>query len=167
MSGDTAVMECEDVEIVVSDNPIDHLVKGLLEAPQIEFPTFHHFAPGFYIREFHAPADSVIVSQVHKQTHNFSIIDGLVSVWQNDTGWRLIEGPYFGITPAGTQRVVVVHRDMKWTTAHPTLETDIDKIEDIIFESYSNALLTEDQDSKLQEIKHFHFKQDNSKSLEN
>ena len=43
-----------------------------------------------------------------------------------------IKAPYYGITKAGTKRVVYVNSDMVWVTVHATKNTDLDAIEEEI-----------------------------------
>ena len=51
------------------------------------------------------------------------------------SGEKFIEAPALFITEAGTQRAIYHHTDVVLTTIHanPTNETDIDKLEDMIF----------------------------------
>ncbi len=92
-------------------------------------PLEHHFADGLYIRKMTAPAGMINVSKLHKTNHPFFILEGDVSIL-TEKGIVRITAPHFGITPAGTKRVVYFHEETVWVTVHATKETDLQKIED-------------------------------------
>jgi hypothetical protein len=46
-----------------------------------------------------------------------------------DEGVEVIEAPHYGITPAGTKRMLYTHSETQWVTVHVTDETDLEKIE--------------------------------------
>lgn len=92
-------------------------------------PLEHNFADGLYIRKMTAPAGMINVSKLHKTNHPFFILEGDVSIL-TEKGIVRITAPHFGITKAGTKRVVYFHEDTIWITVHATEETDLQKIED-------------------------------------
>lgn len=92
-------------------------------------PLEHYFGDGLYIRKMTAPKGMLNVSKLHKTTHPFFILEGDVSV-QTEKGLIRIKAPYFGITKAGTKRIVYFHEDTVWITVHATKETDLKKIEE-------------------------------------
>lgn len=101
-------------------------------------PLEHFFGDGIYIRKMIAPKGMLNVSKLHKTNHPFFILVGDVSI-QTEDGVIRIKGPHFGITKAGTKRVVFFHEDTVWITVHanPDNETDLKKIEDgIIAKTY-------------------------------
>jgi len=99
-------------------------------------PLKHTFADGLYIREMRAPKGMLNVSKLHKTTHPYFILKGEFSVVTED-GIVRIKAPYWGITKAGTKRVVYFHEDTIWVTVHATNETDLVKIEEeLIAKSY-------------------------------
>jgi len=75
------------------------------------------------------PAGQYFVTKIHKITHPFFILEGDVSV-VTEEGFKRIRGPYYGITKAGTKRVIYTHADTTWVTVHVTKETDLKKIEE-------------------------------------
>jgi hypothetical protein len=101
---------------------------GDSEAYLEKCPLTHRFGEGCYIREIFLPAGMVFVTKIHKKTHPYFVMRGVVSV-ATDKGSELITGPFSGITQAGTRRVIYVHEDTVWTTVHVTDETDVEKIE--------------------------------------
>ena len=99
-------------------------------------PLKHTFADGIYIREIFMPKGMLIVSKIHKVRHPYFVLKGDLSVLTEEGEVRIF-APYFGITPAGTKRLLYIHEDTVWITVHATEETDLEKIEeDIIAKSY-------------------------------
>lgn len=130
----------------------------MLHAPQIECPVEHNFVPGYYIRVFKAPKGVAIISKIHKTRHSFSISKGVVSVYDDKNGWQTYIAPFDGITEPGTQRALIVHEDIVWSTAHPRTnnETTPEQIEERIIENKKNPLLDEEDQKMFEKIKSFH-----------
>lgn len=150
------------------ENPVDVLdkiEKSALDIPQVECPVLHHFLPGFYIREFHAPAGTFIISKIHNTMHPWSISKGSVSVWDENHEVQLFKRGDNGITVPGTRRALYVHEDLVWTTAHAILETDLNVIEMQIIEQRDNPLLNGEEQKILNEIKNFHAHKPERKEL--
>jgi hypothetical protein len=108
--------------------------KGALVGKHTEqvCPVKHSFGDGCYVREWNSPAGVLTVSKVHKIAHPFFVLKGKVSVLTED-GMQLVEAPHYGITPAGTKRVLYTHEPTQWVTVHVTNKTNVDDIErDII-----------------------------------
>jgi hypothetical protein len=96
----------------------------------------HFFGDGMYIREMKAPKGQLNVSKLHKTNHPFFILKGEVTVGTEDGPVRY-KAPMWGMTKAGTKRVVFFHEDTTWITVHATKETDLKKIEDeVIAKTY-------------------------------
>ncbi len=115
-------------------NQMTELEKVIGQVPGAKFgddctPLKHHFGDGLYIREMLAPKGMLNVSKLHKTTHPYFILEGEFSV-QTEDGLVRIKAPYFGITKAGTKRVVFFHENTRWITVHATKETELKKIED-------------------------------------
>jgi len=101
------------------------------------FPLKHTFVDGAYVREIFMPKGMLIVSKLHKITHPYFVMKGDVSVFTEE-GIVRIKAPYYGVTKAGTKRVLYIHEDTLWVTVHVTQETDLVKIEEeIISKSYA------------------------------
>ena len=82
------------------------------------------------------PKGALVTSMVHKTKHQFMVLQGKVSVFSENDGEQLIEAPYVGQTLPGTRRVLLIHEDTRWITAHPTSITPEDDSE----ESIQNAV---------------------------
>ena len=117
--------------------------KFMSQMPDAKFgddacPLKHTFGDGLYIREITMAKGLYILSKIHKTTHPYFVTKGECSVI-TESGTVRIKAPYSGITKAGTQRLLYMHKETVWTTVHATEETDLDKIEsEVIAESYED-----------------------------
>ena len=140
-------MSEERNNIIINPDVRDKIIKLESKIRQIPghlendcFPLTHTFTPGLYIRQITMPKGYLIVSKIHKYEHPYFVLSGDVSVL-TEQGVVRIRGPFSGITPAGTKRVLYIHEETVWTTVHATKETDIEKIEEeIIAKSFDEIL---------------------------
>lgn len=106
--------------MVQADEKIDLLEAAMLETGNIEdCPLIHSFTPGLYCRQILMRKGQIIVSRIHLTTHQFFILQGMVSVFSENDGEQLLEAPFSGITTPNTRRVLYIHQDCIWCTAHP------------------------------------------------
>lgn len=137
------------------DEKVDAIECELLKYPLIEVPTTHTFTknPGMYVREAFAPAGSILTSKIHKTEHPFVMLKGEQSILENDGTWTRVKAPCWGITKAGSRRVVLVHEDTIMQSFHATEETDLDKIEEMLYETRVSHLgLNEESLTRLKSI---------------
>ena len=106
-------------------------IPGALIGDNFVNPLRHSFADGCYIREIFNPAHELIVTKIHKVAHPFFLLQGEMSILTED-GVKRIKAPYYGITPAGTKRIIYTHSDIIFVTVHVTKERDLKKIEEEI-----------------------------------
>jgi len=92
-------------------------------------PLKHSFADGCYIREIFNPKGELLVTKIHKVTHPFFLMKGDMTILMED-GIKRIKAPHYGITPAGTKRIIYCHEDCVFVTVHATKLTDIAIIEE-------------------------------------
>ena len=92
-------------------------------------PLKHSFADGCYIREIFNTKGQLLVTKIHKVTHPFFLMKGDMSILMED-GIKRIKAPHYGITPAGTKRIIYCHEDCVFVTVHATKLTDIKAIEE-------------------------------------
>jgi hypothetical protein len=103
-------------------------------------PLKHTFGDGLYIREITMPKGMTLTSKIHKTTHPYFIIKGDVSVMTQDGPIRL-KAPHWGITEAGTKRILYMHEETVWVTVHATKEVEYsEKIEEELIAETYNAL---------------------------
>lgn len=108
---------------------------------QVEFEVKHVFTPGLYARTIFMPAGSVLTSKIHKTEHPFVVSKGCAKVFSETSGVIEVRAPYMGITKPGTRRVLEIVEDCIWTTFHPTLETDLSKIESDLIEPHEIGMM--------------------------
>lgn len=137
----------------ISATPIDQLEAVMVKYPPRDCPLRHRFLPGLYIREVLMPAQTLVTSQIHLTTHPFFVLQGKVSVINEDTGEELyIEAPYSGTTYPNTRRVLYIHENCVWTTVHATtvypmsdkpedIQAAVDLVESEILDERENPLI--------------------------
>jgi hypothetical protein len=125
---------------------IDELEKKIAENCELlVFPLIHRFTDGLYTREVTLGKGTLITSKTHKIQHQFFLLSGYVLVWNNEGDAEYIKAPYIGITEVNTRRVIYAIEDSIWTTCHPNPTNELlEDLEEIIFEDYTNNLLTDD-----------------------
>jgi len=104
-------------------------------------PLNHTFTDGLYLREITMPRGMIVTSKIHKTNHPYFILKGDVSIATDEETVR-IKAPYYGITKAGTKRVLYIHETTVWVTVHKTDKTDLQEIEDDIIAKSYNELPT-------------------------
>jgi len=147
----------------VSVDTLDRIESQAIHAPQLECPVDHNHLPGFYVRVFHAPAGAFIISKIHKTRHQWSVSKGVVSVWDENNGSRIVRAGDSGITEPGTRRALLVHEDLIWSTSHAVFTEDLDEIENILIDNRENPLPSESEQAILSSIKDFHSQKGNQK----
>ena len=120
---------------------IERFESVLMDLPQADIKHVHRFAPGLYIREITIPAGVLATGAVHRFEHLSIMVRGDMTVL-TDRGVERISGYHCWVAPAGTKRVGIAHEETVWMTVHanPTNETDVDAIEDRLFEDAANLL---------------------------
>ena len=114
-------------------------------------PLEHAYVKGAYRRKIFMPKGLITVSKIHKVEHFYFIMKGKCKV-RTEEGIVIIEAPYLGITPAGTQRGIEVLEDCIWVTVHVTDETDLEKIEEqIIAKDFNDPALPENKNLQIEE----------------
>lgn len=110
---------------------IERVEAALLEAPQVEMPVQHRFAPGVYAREIFMPAGTFVIGHEHKTEHFNVVLSGRARVL-TDGVVREIAAPDVFTSGAGVRKVLLILEDMRWMTIHPSTETDPDKLETLL-----------------------------------
>lgn len=108
-------------------------------------PLDHQFAPGTYARTIFMPAGHLVIGKIHRQACVNIMSKGKATVW-TEHGERLIEAPSVWVSQPGTQRVVLNHEDVVWTTVHenPDNITDLEVLEtQVILPDYSTIPIHE------------------------
>jgi len=100
--------------------------------PQVELEVVHHFAPGVYTRELFMPAGIFATGYIHKTEHISIMLCGKMLVPDDNGGSKEICGPMVEVAQPGVKRVGYVTEDVRWLTVHPTDETDIEVLEEML-----------------------------------
>lgn len=97
-------------------------------------PLRHFFGQGLYIREITGTKGTIHISKLHKTTHPLFVMTGDVSVCTTDPNDEpvRIKAPHFGMTVAGTKRILYFHEDTILITVHATDKTDLKEIEEVV-----------------------------------
>lgn len=129
----------EVVERVDMRARVERLEAILEGQPQVECPVRHHFAPGVYMREMTVPAGVIATGAVHKTEH-LTIVAGHCLLTTDD-GPREFVGYTTFLSKPGAKRAIQAIEETIVTTVHPTEETDLDKLCELLTESKSCELL--------------------------
>ena len=122
----------------VQENLENHPNGSTGEALEKLNPLKHSFADGCYIREIFNPKGELLVTKIHKVAHPFFLMKGDMTILMED-GIKRIKAPHYGITPAGTKRIIYCHEECIFVTVHATKLTDIAKIEEeIVSKDFDN-----------------------------
>ncbi len=105
----------------------------MLKEPQVNCPVRHIFGPGVYIREVTFPAGTLVVGRFHKHTHLNVFVKGKIAVLAEDGTVADLVAPLTFLAPPG-RKVAFVREDVVWQNVYNLEETDVAKIESIIFE---------------------------------
>jgi len=161
----TIMKKCKAIKPINDDSLIkfkDDIGKqmDMVEAKIVEnyellvMPLVHRFTDGLYSREIELPKGALVTSRTHLVQHQFFLMKGKVSVWNNDGQEQIVEAPYVGITEPNTRRVVYAWEDSMWVTCHPNPNNEVlEEFEDMIFEFHDNTLLSDEMKEKIQEAK--------------
>jgi hypothetical protein len=95
----------------------------LAQAPQIDCPLEHFFAPGMYVRKLTIQADAYVLGKKHRHQHPTMLTKGEATI-NTDAGMVRITAPHIWISQEGAQRCefVTVH-------LNPDDTQDLDAIE--------------------------------------
>lgn len=118
---------------------VQQLQSKLSEMEQTEFPVTHHFAPSVYARQMDAKAGTLVVSKMHATEHLNMLMKGSLTIMTED-GIQFLQAPAIITSKAGTKRVGYFHEDTTWVTIHPTDETDLDAIENLVIVPQTNEI---------------------------
>lgn len=141
------IIECENKTPEQMRTLILDLEKTMFEMKehQIEIETTHYFAPGVYMRQVFIPKGATVVGKIHKTEHLNILSQGELSVLTEDGIKRLKASTVVKSSP-GIKRVGYAHEDSVWITVHPTDETDVDKIEEmLIAKTFDEVLESKDK----------------------
>jgi hypothetical protein len=137
------------LESQIKDIPEAHTEELLQESNPVE----HMFAEGCYIRKIYNPANEIIITKIHAQSHPFFLMEGEMSILSED-GIQYLTAPYYGITTPGIKRVIYTHTPCVFITVHVTDLTDPEEIADTVTaETFEDPRITEEDMKLINKIK--------------
>lgn len=121
-----------------TDEQIDQVEAFIMTLPQVDYDTRLEveFTPGIYKRTCLLKAGELWTSKIHKTEHPWFMLTGECLVYSEADGLQRIKGPTYGITKAGTRRVLGIIKDTVWVTVHanPDDETDLEVLNERLLE---------------------------------
>lgn len=111
----------------------------MLTLPQVDVPLRHSFAPGVYMRQVLMPAGSLILGHCHKTEHFNIVLTGKALVLIDGQTYA-IEAPYAFKSGVNVRKLLYIVEDMVWATIHPTDETDLGKLEELLIDKSQTYL---------------------------
>lgn len=119
---------------------ITEFEKKLEVVPGVEkgncHPLTHTFADGMYVRQLTVPSQTLTVTKIHAKDNFFFLLKGTMSML-TENGVNTITAPCWGVTRAGTKRIIWHHDEVLFCTVHRTDEVDVDNAEnDIIAKDF-------------------------------
>ena len=107
----------------------------MLDLPQVECPTVHHFGPGIYIREMRAPKGTILLGHAHKTDHTSVLLQGSLTFSMEDGSTQTFTAPHLFNSSPG-RKLALVLSDVVFLNIHPnpTGEEDVQKLEGLLIE---------------------------------
>lgn len=106
-------------------------------------PINHFFMKGVYVREMTMYQGTVVVGAIHKDEHMCFLLEGHLTV-ANEEGVKDYIAPCYIVTTPGIRRVLYAHKKSIWYNVHrnPDDLKEIKEIEDLLtcvtYEEYKN-----------------------------
>lgn len=143
---------------------LDGIESMMLTADQVDCPVQHHFGPGIYIREVFMPAGTYVMGHWHKSEHTNIMLNGKMAVIVNDQA-KVIEGPCIFIGQPGRKFAYIIE-DTIFQNVYATDETDIEKLEEMLFDKSESWEAIQNVVKQLDHQKHQEDRDDFSKMIE-
>lgn len=139
----------EEVEQEMLNNPTSMTGEELSNTN----PVKHSFAEGCYIREIYNPANEIIITAIHAQSHPFFLLKGEMSILTHN-GIEHIEAPHYGITEPGIKRIIYTHTPCNFVTVHATELTDPEEIvEAVTAKTFDDPRITKEDMKLINQLK--------------
>lgn len=110
---------------------IESVEAKLLKMPQADVPLLEEFGPGVYIRTVLMRKGTLVIGHEHRTRHFNNVFTGRARVVLGGAVTTICAPASF-ISEAGVRKVLFIEEDMIWQTIHPTEETDLQKLEEML-----------------------------------
>lgn len=111
---------------------LEVMVNSVPAQAKFKIKTTHRFIKGVYCREVFVPAGTILIGKINK-SENMSIMSAGDVLVATEYGVKRIKAPFTAVSKPGIKRVGYVAEDMVWTSVIRTDETDVEKLNDILF----------------------------------
>lgn len=111
---------------------VEALKTHMLELPQYQPETTHHFHGGMYCRAVFRHAGVLIVGKIHKKEHFYFVVNGTVSITTDDNNVITVTGPHLFPSKPGTRRAVYAETDALCMTFHATELDSLEAVEELV-----------------------------------
>lgn len=139
---DYSLPEIESLEGTLLNDPDFH---------HVDCPLTHTFAPGVYYREIFMPKGIFVIGHCHKTEHLNVITEGRATVMFDGVVHEIV-APCVIKSGVNVRKVLYIQEDMRWATIHPTTETDLEKLEELLI-TKSDAFLANQSMKELENLK--------------
>lgn len=130
------------------------LEKKLSNFTQRVIPITHTFMGGIYLRTMHMPANTWAIGKRHRYKTCNMLISGELSMYMGKgiPAKRIVAPCIFESEPY-QKKMFYTHTDVIFTNFHPTMETNLEKIEKkFIIPEEEYKMIMEDKKNKIEEI---------------
>ena len=74
----------------------------------------HYFANGAYVREMSLPANTVVVGRIHKHETINILLEGEITIIDENGSRTDLKAPHIFIAPAGNQKAAITRTPVRW-----------------------------------------------------
>lgn len=100
----------------------------MAQQPQVDLKVEHIFSQGVYARALEIPKGIMLTGKIHKYEQLNILAKGKMKVSVGED-YKIVEAPFWVVSPPGTKRIAIALEDCVWITVHGTPETDLELIE--------------------------------------
>lgn len=118
---------------------VDEAEALVMVEPQVGCVVTHHFGPGVYIRQVTVPAGVFAISHHHRFPHTNLVLAGAIAMRQDDGPIHVVKAPHFYVAPPG-RKMGLAFADIVWVNIFATEETDVEKLEALLFDKSPSFL---------------------------
>lgn len=98
-------------EIIKDADNIDGLEPIDINSPE---HLKHYFANGAYVREMSLPANTVVVGRIHKHETINILLEGEITIIDENGSRTDLKAPHIFIAPAGNQKAAITRTPVRW-----------------------------------------------------
>jgi hypothetical protein len=135
------------MEVISKNKSIEQIEAHMMSQPQVECPVIHHFGPGIYIREVTIPSGAMTIGHKQKLDHLNIMLTGKAAMIEDGKVKEMAAPQIFNAGPG--RKVGYIIEDCTWLNVYSTDETDIEKLEDMLFDKSETWQEEEERKNKI------------------